>query len=230
MFLCTFSGIVLSFSISSSILTLTAMTVDRYLAIVPEVKRPLTRRNVLKVDFAILVFSLGWSSLEFFKLKTVSHVYSPGKQLTFCYVAYSGDKDVEKKLRKADYTLLFVFLYVFPVAVMSVLSFFIVRFLWLRKIPGNRTNRNENQRRKHLRKVTWMLITMATSFVVTWFPIHVANYYRAYDNVWTIPSFLQHLLFWFAHTNCATNPCFYLIFIKDYRENLRRIRCCYLNS
>ena len=33
------------------------------------------------------------------------------------------DKDVEKKLRKADYTLLFVFLYVFPVAVMSVLSF-----------------------------------------------------------------------------------------------------------
>ena len=51
--LCKFSGFAQRFFVSSSILNLTAMTVDRYLAIVPEVKKPLTRKNVLKATFAL---------------------------------------------------------------------------------------------------------------------------------------------------------------------------------
>ena len=108
---------------------------------------------------------------------------------------------------------------------MSVLYFFIIRFLWLRKIPGNRTNRNVNQRKKHLRKFTCMLIAMATSFVLTWFPAHFVHYYWAYEKESRLPSYLPGLFFWFAHTNCVTNPCFYLIFIKEYRDKLRRILC-----
>ena len=50
--------------VSSSILNLPATTVDRYLAIVPEVKKPLTRKNVMKATFAILILSFGWCSKE----------------------------------------------------------------------------------------------------------------------------------------------------------------------
>ena len=228
-FLCKFVQFSVVFAISSSILTLTAMTVDRYLAIVPDIKTPLTRKSVLKVIFAILVFSFGWSSIALYKMNTVSHVYSEEK-LNFCSQVYSEDKHVDKKLHKAEYTLSFIFYYVFPVVVMSVLYFFIIRFLWLRKIPGNRINQNETQRRKQLRKVTCMLVTMATSFAITLFPVHVTHYYWAYDNVSKLPSFLQHLLLWSAHTNCATNPCFYLIFIKEYQDELRRFYCCYKSS
>ena len=134
-----------SFFVSFSILTLTTMTIDRYLAIVPVVKRPLNRQNVLKVVFGILFFSFGYSSINLFRVNAVSHVYSEGK-LTFCYAVYSGEKDVDDKLRKAECTLTFIFLYVFPIVAMSVMYFFIIRFLWLRKIPGNRTSQNENQR------------------------------------------------------------------------------------
>ena len=228
-FLCKFSGFALVFSISYSILSLIAMTVDRYLAIVPDVKKPLTRKTVLKVIFAVLVSSFGWSSFNFFKLDTASDVY-PEEKLTFCYFVYSGDKYVDEKLLKVEYTLSFIFLYVFPVAVMSVLYFFIIRFLWLREIPGNRTNQNEAKRRKHFKKVTCMLVIMATTFTVTWFPAHFVHYYWAYDNICRLPSFLPSFLFWSAHTNCATNPCFYVIFNKEYRDELRRLFVVAVNS
>ena len=129
---------------------------------------------------------------------------------------------MDKKLFKAYSNLTFIFLYVLPVIVMSVLYFCIIRFLWLRKIPGNRTNQNETQRRKHLRKVTWMLVTMATTFGVTWLPLHVYYNYLECDNIVKAPSVLQSLLMWFSHTNCATNPCFYLIFIKEYRRKAQK--------
>ena len=221
-FFCKFSGFAQMSFFSSSILTLTAMTVDRYLAIVPDVKKPLTRKNVLKATFVILFFSFGWCSFQFFKWNTVSQVKSKG-QLTFCRYKGSGNSDVDKKLFKAYSNLTFIFLYVLPVIVMTVLYFCIIWFLWLRKIPGNRTNQNNTQRRKHLRKVTWMLVTMATTFVVTWLPLHVYYNYLEYDNIVNVPSVLQSLLMWFSHTNCATNPCFYFIFIKEYREKLRSI-------
>ena len=223
--MCKFLNFALVFAISSSILTLTAMTVDRYLAIVPEQKIPLTRKTVIKVIFAILVFSFGWLSIHLFKRKKVSQEMSE-ETLAFCSHVYSEDKDLDEKLRKAEYTLSFIFYYAFPVITMSVLYFFIIRFLWLRKIPGNRTNQNETKRRKQLRKVTCMLVTMATSFAVTWLPVYVAHYFAAYDAVLTPSEVVQHFLFWSAHTNCATNPCFYVIFIKEYRKELRRICYC----
>ena len=110
--LCTFSHFALKFFVSSSILTPTTMTIDRYLAIVPVVKRPLNRQNVLKVVFGILFFFFGYSSINLFRVNAVSHVYSEGK-LTFCYAVYSGEKDVDDKLRKAECTLTFIFLYMF---------------------------------------------------------------------------------------------------------------------
>ena len=146
--LCKFVFFTAVFAMSSSILTLTVMTVDRYLAIVPDVKRPLSRKNVLRIILAILIFSFGLSTFNLIKMNTVSNVYSEEKR-TLCLV----NNDADVKLIRAEYVILFIFFYAFPVFVMSVLYFFIIRFLWLRKIPGNKTNQNEKQRRKHLRKV-----------------------------------------------------------------------------
>ena len=157
-FLCKFSGFALVFSISYSILSLIAMTVDRYLAIVPDVKKPLTRKTVLKVIFAVLVSSFGWSSFNFFKLDTASDVY-PEEKLTFCYFVYSGDKYVDEKLLKVEYTLSFIFLYVFPVAVMSVLYSLLFGFYGYGKYQETELTRMKPKGENIFKKshVCWLL-------------------------------------------------------------------------
>ena len=217
-FLCKFSYFSLVFAIGSSIFALTAMTIDRYLAIVPRVKKPLTRRRVIKVIVAIFGIVFVYALIISFKKMTLSSA-----SRTYCISFYSKDEVVTNKLKKAEHISYFVSIYLFPVTTMSVLYLSIIRFLWLRKIPGNRTEQNEIQRRKQLKRVTLTLVTMAATFAITWFPMHVLHYYRAFDNEWRLPPFLIVLLLWFHHSNCATNPCFYLVFIKEYRDELKRL-------
>ena len=221
-FLCKFSYFSFVFAIGSSIFALTAMTIDRYLAIVPRVKKPLTRRSVIKVLVAIFGIMFVLLLIISFTRTTVSTSINNVTR-TYCMEFYSKDEAVADKLKKAEHVSCFVLFYVFPVITMSVLYFFIIRFLWLRKIPGNRTEQNETQRRKQLKRVTLMLVTMATTFAITWLPIHVLHYYTAFDNEWRLPPFLPLLFSLSGHSNCATNPCFYVVFNKEYRDELKRL-------
>ena len=52
----------------------------------------------------------------------------------------------------------------------------------VRKVTGNRSVWNVAIRRKQLQKTTLILVSMATTFVVTWFPVHIGHYFSAFPD------------------------------------------------
>ena len=133
--LCKLSHFFFYLAISSSILTLTAMTVDRYLAVVPLAKNQLARKRTVKTIVALWGICIVYALIRSLKKTTVHRYYHNGF-LTLCTSVYSSATHTNVMLRKADYISTFVLLYVFPIVTMSIMHFFAVRYLWLEKSLG----------------------------------------------------------------------------------------------
>lgn len=225
-FLCKFKEFALLVSIATSILTLSVMSVDRYLAIVHVLKRPLSTRKVHYAIIIIWMVSLMLSSGELVKVKSVTNVN--GQHL--CIQRWSNDKRTSLMINRVEYTIKFVALYILPLITMVIFYYFIIRFLWLREVPGVKSDENEKKIKKQCKKVVLMLVTMVTVFAVGWLPVHVVHYLSFYFSTCNLPLSVLLFMILLAHANCAINPCLYFVFNSSFRAEFRRLlaKCCML--
>lgn len=221
-FLCKFKEFALVVSIATSVLTLSVMSVDRYLAIVYVLKRPLSRQKVLYAVATVWLVSFLLSSGELVKMKSIEY---RGKRV--CVPRWSVDVQMSALMTKVEFNIKFVALYAAPLVTMAIFYFSIMRFLWLRKVPGVKSDENDRKVKKQCQKVVLMLVTMVTVFAVGWFPVHVVHY-LSYTSNCPLPMWAVLLMILLAHANCAINPCLYIVFNSSFREEFRRLmaKCC----
>lgn len=214
-----------SVSVASSILTLLAISFDRFWAIIfPFKRRPsfFAARLMLGVTWVI---SLAVMAPFLYAQRVV--VVADGYEMCIEDWAPAFNPQTAAK----DYTLiLFVTLYAFPLLTMLFMYSFIVSKLWKRQIPGFRSSGDEIRTRTLRKKVVKMLITVITLFCVCWLPLHVYLFiaFFAYDK---IPCFDSSLSFYFTslflgHANSAINPYLYALFHRKYREGFKAAWTC----
>lgn len=214
-----------SVSVASSVLTLLAITWDRFWAIVFPLRLRLSKGMAKGLVFMIWVLSCA-TMAPFLYAQTV--VVGPGGY-EICIERWEPAFDGLKTAK--DYTVvLFVTLYVVPLLVMSALYSVILRKLWMRKVPGTHVNSNELKRRDSKRKIVKMLMTVTLSFAVCWLPLYVYQFIAFF--AWEIiPCFDSNYVFYFVslffgHANSALNPFLYVLFHKRYRDEFKAAFMC----
>lgn len=205
-------------SLSASVLTLAAISVDRYLAIVHVLRKPLSKKKV-----KIAVFSLWLCASLLVSTYLIKYSSRQMQGEYYCSGSWSSDLETNLKIYQYEVVVRFVFLYVVPLCLMAVLYSLIIRVLKRRQAFGE----NMSQIRIQAQNITVikMVVTVVLLFAFCWIPNHVIFLMVAfsYQKLQCAPISVLLSLIVPIHANGAINPCIYLIFNESYRKGLKQL-------
>ncbi|KAI8521279.1 Substance-K receptor [Branchiostoma belcheri] len=191
-----------SIAMSASIYTLTAICLERYIAIVHPLKPRMSRMCAKSVIAAIWLCAATVNV----PLCVYSHFYTftyGEEEWSVCRFQWPNDNvqfwyDVG----------LMIVNYFMPLLVMAV-AYTIVGFtLWAGKIPGEATQRHVEQM-KAKRRVVKMMVIVVVTFCVCWLPYHVYFLIDSSYKEWKHIQQVYLAVFWLAMSNSMYNPFIY---------------------
>lgn len=205
-------------SLAASVLTLMAISVDRYLAIVHVLREPMSKKKVKLVLVSLWLFAATLQSPFLVKYKV--HAIEENHH---CFGSWSDQRETNLKIYRYEVAIRFVFLYIIPLVLMTVLYSSIIRVLKKRQAFGE----NMSQLRIQAQNVTVikMVVSVVLLFAFCWLPAHIVTLMIAfaYQKLTCMPISLLLSLLALAHANGAINPCIYLIFNENFRKGLKQL-------
>ena len=211
-------------TIGVSILSLSAIAIDRYRGIVFPLREQFGKpAKLCKIIVpAIWLISMGLQAIYFyiFRIATVDNK-------THCDVSWSPKFD-QNKSQEAHFILTFVCLIAIPACVVTFLySAVIVNLRRSRHTRGQGPSRYMmSERLREDKKVVRMIVAILVAFIVCVTPINVYGimFYFVWD--WKIPCGKENFgfsAFLILYSNASINPCIYFTFNDKYRQGLLTI-------
>ena len=218
--------VVLNVSVSCSILSLTAIAVERFCSIMFPFKRIITLKIAKAIMVVIWMISFCITIPFFFHIK-VEDFYGDG--VFYCVEDWSP-LDTTFALQVFQ-VVFFTLLYACPLMFIFVLYLSIGVHLWKRQAQRAVSSLGKSPRRMRMTvQVTKMLVASVVAFALCWLPQHVALFINYFMLDRCPPEFL-----WFggtllAYANSAMNPIIYVAFHSEYRKQFKVIlrRCFHL--
>ena len=209
-------------SITASILSLTFVSVDRYLGVVFPLRNFPTFRSA-----KVLTNAIWFSSMTSMIPVAVLWKIEPGKQegMYQCRAAFEDVFGDFKKGMMGFYVYLFLISYLIPLLVISVLYGTVCRELWRRKMPGMISRETEQLREAVKRKIVRTLVLVTAAFALCWLPSQTYHLILAfnYDLHLSLPRYVMYVCFWCGQANSALNPWLYMLLTDKFRMALREI-------
>ncbi|XP_035260779.1 neuromedin-K receptor-like isoform X2 [Anguilla anguilla] len=179
----------------SSIYSMTAIAVDRYMAIIYPLKPRLssTSTNVVIGVIWIVAFSLAFPQCFYSK----TDFYSPR---TVCTVDWPGDFGGKHQLSLVG------------------------QALWGSEIPGEASEHYQNQIQAK-RKVVKMMIVVVVTFALCWLPFHLYFILGSFNKDIYKQKYIQQVylaIFWLAMSSTMYNPLIYYCLNQRFRSGFRR--------
>lgn len=204
-------------TLAASILSLSIMSVDRYLGVVYPLRRfPQFRKA------KVLTVTIWLSSMIFSIPVALAWRLEEVKPLNM-YLCTPNFLMLGKFGMVGFYMYLFLLMYLTPLLLMSSLYILVGRTLWLRNLPGRQLS-NQGQQRNEMtkRKVVRTLVIITAIFAICWLPAQCYHLVLAFrpDVHDKIPQYVMVLVFWLAHANSAVNPWLYMILSDNFRKAL----------
>ena len=209
-------------SIASSVLTLTAIAVDRFLAIMYPLKRYVTFQISYGIMAVVWIVGIAVNSPILYARKVIMHMGE-----FFCLEIWTPAFTEEAS--KHFTIVIFIVFYLIPLLTMTVLYSFAVHKLWMRKIPGNPSLANQLRARKSKKKVFKMLMTVVILFAMCWLPEYISQFIYFFDKEnfpCGPPAVLSFMGYFLGHANSAINPTIYVIFNSNFRKGFKDILLC----
>ena len=211
-----------SLSITCSVLSLAAIAVDRFLAIMFPLKRYMTFQISYGIMAVIWIVGIAVNSPILYAQKVVSIEGN-----WHCYETWTPAFTEEAS--KHFTVVHFVVLYVVPLLTISVLYTFVIHKLWVRKVPGNPSVENQLRAQKSKKKVLKMLMTVVTIFELCWLPVYIRQFIYFFDREnfpCGPPVILVFIGLFLGHANSAINPAIYVTFNADFRDGFKDLLQC----
>ncbi|XP_076329827.1 tachykinin-like peptides receptor 86C [Tachypleus tridentatus] len=224
---CTISNFIAYITVSTSVFSIAAMSIDRYVAIV----HPLTPRMSKKSTF--LLTGLIWACSVLLALPTLlysttsTYQYVIGGDRTLCYLRWP-----DGPLSKDDYiynVFFMVLTYVIPMMAMLITYTKMGLVLWGSGAIGETTEHQKNIVLSK-RKVVRMLVAVALIFAICWLPYHVYFIYVYHHPKILKTDHIQHVylaFYWLAMSNSTYNPIVYYYMNNRFKRYFRKVLYCF---
>ena len=212
--LCRMTKLLWFSSIDVSLLSLIAISANRFLLVFFPLKRFVTPKVAFIIIVLIWLIALIFAGSLMPGVEIYIHMGDPPER--FCSLKFSQDMAIGIYL-----IVHFAVFIVWPLLTMVVLYSAIIFKLWCRAPPGNRSVASQDFNDRLNKKVLLMLITVVLLFSVCWVPFWVT----------TLPhmTFLKSKMTYFyitecvAYANCALNPIVYATFNEGFRNAFKEI-------
>ncbi|KAG8189254.1 hypothetical protein JTE90_013782 [Oedothorax gibbosus] len=227
--------------LTSSVLTLCAISCDRFIAILFPLHVRITKQRTSGVLSAIWTVS-GTVALPFLLVRK----YNTYQWRDLSEPVCDDDWPLEERwdsdlgvcirtypMKQLYYTFVTVTLFFLPVAIMAVAYALIICRLWRTRAPGESNVANLNVQHRAKKKVIKMVCVVLVGFVACWSPLQVTVLYSEFVHS---ASQFGELPFWFggfqyfsmflAYFNSALNPVLYGGFNNNFRQGLCNVLQC----
>ena len=205
-------------SLTASVFSLVAISLDRSFAILFPMKTVMTK-NVVRFAIAVV-----WLGALAFSLPVM--VASKTKQ--FNGTDFLSCAEVWEPMSASTYSLVLIIGgYFIPLIIITVVYSLAGIRLWSRQLPGHKNLVSNKKAQSSSRRATAMLITVVIVFALSWLPFQTLEMLRGFNKplFYSLPIELRFTTPWFGYANSAINPILYVIFSENYRQEFYRILC-----
>ncbi|KAK7161240.1 hypothetical protein R3I94_004045 [Phoxinus phoxinus] len=202
-------------AVFASIYSMTAIAVDRYMAIIHPLKPrlPATATKVVILCIWTLAVILAFPLCFYSTTRTMP-------RRTVCYVAWP---------RPAEDSFMYhiivaVLVYMLPLVVMGITYTIIGLTLWGGEIPGDSSDNYVGQLRAK-RKVVKMMIVVVVTFALCWLPYHIYFIVTGLNkrlNKWKSIQQVYLSVLWLAMSSTMYNPIIYCCLNGRFRAGFKR--------
>ncbi|XP_051896923.1 substance-P receptor-like [Pristis pectinata] len=203
----------------ASIYSMTAIAIDRYMAIIHPLKPRLSATATKVVIGVIWVVALSLAFPQCYYSKTEQF---PGRIV--CYVEWP-ENEGESMTHEATYHVCVIALvYFLPLMVMGFAYTVVGMTLWASEIPGDSSDRYREQMNAK-RRVVKMMIVVVTTFAVCWLPFHIYFLLSLFHPEIYQEKYIQQVylaIFWLAMSSTMYNPIIYCCLNDRFRAGFRR--------
>lgn len=213
---CKLVHFIIATTIAASIVALFLVSFERFCAVVYPLKYIQFIHN--KKLLTAIVWFVSFASMIVFLVVQRVNEFDDGTVL--CHIEWNPEFHPYYSPR-VFYSLVSVILYILPLSCTTVMYIIIIRKLWRRRVPGNRSEVNRRAAIRSRKSVIKMLIVVLVVFTLCWLPVHIMhvliNFF--YDSIfrklspWTVM-----LLFWVSHANSAINPYIFITMNQSFKN------------
>ncbi|XP_068745905.1 QRFP-like peptide receptor [Montipora capricornis] len=222
--LCKIIPFTQSLSVASSVLTLAAISIERFLAITFPLKRYVTFSIACIMIAVVWIVGIAVNSPLLYAMKIV---FNEQAQKSYCFEVWTP---VFTENAARDFTIVvFAAFYVFPLLTMSVLYSFVIHNLWVRKVPGVQTQANQLRADRSKKKVLKMLLAVVVVFALCWLPVYITQFITFFDQETFpcgVPATFPFVGYFLGNANSAINPAIYAAFNSRFRKAFRDLLLC----
>ncbi|XP_062409878.1 tachykinin receptor 1b [Sardina pilchardus] len=209
-------------AVFASIYSMTAIALDRYMAIIHPLQQRLSSVETKVVIGLIWVLALLLAFPQYFYSITVE---LPGRVV--CYIDWP---EYEIWNFRLTYQIcLMVLNYILPLFIMAVAYLVVGLHLWASEIPGDCTDRYREQLTAK-RKVVKMMIMVVCTFALCWLPYHAYFLLHEFHPEVFEERYIQQVyltIMWLAMSSTMYNPIIYCLLNDRFRAGFQQaFRCC----
>uniref|UniRef100_A0A3B4XLQ2 Substance-P receptor n=1 Tax=Seriola lalandi dorsalis TaxID=1841481 RepID=A0A3B4XLQ2_SERLL len=203
-------------AVFASIYSMTAIALDRYMAIIHPLKQRMSSTETKVVVGVIWVLALLLAFPQYYYSNTDE---LPGRVV--CYIDWPE--------YKMYYVCVAILIYFLPLLVMGCAYLVVGLTLWASEIPGDSSDRYKEQLTAK-RKVVKMMIVVVCTFAICWLPYHVYFLlHQDFPEMFEEP-FIQQVylaIMWLAMSSTMYNPIIYCCLNDRFRAGFKQaFRCC----
>ncbi|XP_023682219.2 tachykinin receptor 1b [Paramormyrops kingsleyae] len=207
-------------AVFASIYSMTAIALDRYTAIIHPLQQRLSATETKLVVAVIWLLALLLAFPQYYYSSTAQ---LPGRVV--CYIDWP--EYTVWDFKKMYYVCVAVLIYFLPLLVMGCAYLVVGLTLWASEIPGDSSDRYQEQLTAK-RKVVKMMIIVVCTFATCWLPYHIYFLLHEFFPHLFEELFIQQVylgVMWLAMSSTMYNPIIYCFLNDRFRAGFKRVFC-----
>ncbi|XP_070545652.1 RYamide receptor-like [Ptychodera flava] len=212
-------------SVMVSIFTLTAVSIDRFRAVVHplQIRTSISRKKVVVTAIWFIAMSLGITQLVAYRVEVHFLNFRPRP---VCKNILTDSAQLIQRF------CVFLGLFVIPFTVLVITYSLTACKLWRHSLPGERDRQQFRRNQRGKKKVVTMLFVTVLAFFMCWLPSQIFSIlvmtYRPIHNYGNevLVSYIHIFVVWLSMAHGFFNPFIYTFMNMNFREEVKKIFIC----